>query len=497
MAQVARPLGICSRCLNHRSVSIVSSIRQFSAHDSHRDELTTESPPSSSNPPPPAREILDPKTVSTVSQEARLLKHQKLVPIGSRRRRAALVSASNIPFEQLPYQCFQEARKVLAANREEVIKKIEIQRARLERLKAQDMAVSGGERQKQTRVQSMEGELKRLKVLADINDPLVKKRFEDGLGDMNKPIYRHLADKKWRSYKRLITIQRVTTMSVIPDVLPSIDPTVEVNISFASHIIPPGDFVYSRRSEYAPTVRIQSFDKGEKLVTIVAIDSDVPDLEKNSFGYRCHGLWRDVVISPTKGVYSVRELPKENVVLPWLPPWANKGSPYHRISLFVLEQREGSETFKMLQAGKVSDRSAKGEGEAIASGESPTEIIEAATSVNDTVIPTESTVSETKTSEAAKTPEAAASERSEERSAILATIPKVERENFILRSYVTKNKLTPIGVTMFRSEWDEGTAGVMKRAGIEGAGLVFKREKALKLPEKYRRKDGARYRGFK
>lgn len=103
-------------------------------------------------------------------------------PIGSRRRRAALQTCANIPFEQLPYQCFQEARKILLADREEKLKEIEVERARIARLGEQDAAVSGGERQKQVRLRSMMERLERLKILADINDPVIKKRYEDGEG---------------------------------------------------------------------------------------------------------------------------------------------------------------------------------------------------------------------------------------------------------------------------------------------------------------------------
>ena len=67
-------------------------------------------------------------------------------------------------------------------DRAEKVAQIEIQRARIERLIEQDVAVSGGEMKKETRLGSMRRQLERLKVLADINDPLVKKRFEDGLG---------------------------------------------------------------------------------------------------------------------------------------------------------------------------------------------------------------------------------------------------------------------------------------------------------------------------
>lgn len=104
------------------------------------------------------------------------------MPIGSRRRRAALKSSANIPFEQLPYQCFQEARKVLQADREEKLEMIAKERLRIKRLEAQDASISGGESQKQTRLDSLRRHLEYLKIQADINDPLIKKRFEDGEG---------------------------------------------------------------------------------------------------------------------------------------------------------------------------------------------------------------------------------------------------------------------------------------------------------------------------
>jgi large subunit ribosomal protein L35 len=244
-------------------------------------------------------------------------------------------------------------------------------------------------------------------------------------GDMNKPIYRYLADKKWRAYKRKVLMQRITTMNVIPDVLPHIDPVTDVNVTFNGRAIPHGDFVDSGRSEHPPTVKIQTFDKGEKLVTIVAVDADVPDVAKDGFTYRCHGIWTNLPVSPTINSITINNLPKKNTGLPWLPPFAQRGSPYHRISLFVLKQPNGKE----LETANIEET--------------------------------------------------------------------IQRDGFILRSFVTKHKLEPIGVTMFRSLWDENTAAVMHRSKIPGADIVFKREKPQKLPEKYNRKDGARYRGFR
>jgi len=105
-----------------------------------------------------------------------------MTPIGSRRRRAALQAGEQFPFEQLPYQCFQEARKVLQVDRAEKLKQIEAQRAKLQRLMAADTQPQN-EASKERRMKSMAEHLEELKVWADINDPVVKRRFEDGKGE--------------------------------------------------------------------------------------------------------------------------------------------------------------------------------------------------------------------------------------------------------------------------------------------------------------------------
>ena len=130
---------------------------------------------------------LDPEMVENKKQERRLLRREHVQPVGSRRRRAALrratlQKATMVPFEQLPYQCFQEARKVLMEDRQETLKEIEVQQLRIKNLSEQDPAVSGSALAKQNRIRSMEKHLNDLIILADINDPLVKKKFEDRQG---------------------------------------------------------------------------------------------------------------------------------------------------------------------------------------------------------------------------------------------------------------------------------------------------------------------------
>lgn len=431
--QAVRPLAFCLIRRSAVESSQTSSYRALSTTPSFQDTVQADQ----STTPSPAP-VLDPNLVYTRREERKLLRTTGQVPIGSRRRRAALKLSGNIAFEQLPYQCFQEARKVLQEDRQEKVQQINSTRQRIATVSSQDASISGGERQKQIRVRSLELQVEKLKILADINDPLVKKRFEDGegmwqawsnqlkppthyrLGDLNKPIYRFLANKEWRKYRRLVLMQRITQMSVVPDVLPSIDPSVEVTIAFGRNKVQPGEFVDSRISEKPCKLKIQPFDKGERLVTIVVVDSDIPNLETDQFEYRCHYLASNIKVSPTESfvpLHSVNEA--SQLILPWLPPHAQKGSPYHRLSIFVLEQREGEIDVEAVKGG-------------------------------------------------------------------------VERDGFILRSFMDRQKLVPVGVNMFRTQWDEGMAEVMQRHHLPGWDVELKRKRVEPLP--YKKKDGARYR---
>ncbi|RDI76359.1 hypothetical protein Vi05172_g13649 [Venturia inaequalis] len=424
-----RPLGICSRCLRNCNPSIAAlnaSKRPFSTKSSLREELQTpEATTPSTDPPALTGKYYDPLLVHTRHTERRLAKKLGVLPLGSRRSRAARSTTGNIPFEQLPYQCFQDARQVLAADRAEKIKLIEDMRVKIAKVVALDDAACGGKDRKKIRVDSMKKELERYKILADINDPMVKKKFEDGEGDMSFPVYRFLAERKWHEMKRKVLEQRITQMSVIPDVYPFADPVLDIDIKFDRFVVTPGDFLTTSRTELAPVLKLQQFDAGKKTVTIVAIDSDVPNVEKDGFDYNCHGIWSNIVITPTENRIDLKLLKSDRTVLPWTPPYAQKGSPYHRISLWVFEQGPDQH----INARKIARQ--------------------------------------------------------------------VQRKNFVLRSFVDKMKFKkqPLGVTMFRTQWDETTEGIMAKWKIEGANLEFKNKKAEKLPEKYRMKDGARYRG--
>ncbi|KAK3378208.1 phosphatidylethanolamine-binding protein [Podospora didyma] len=425
--QVGRPILQSLRQATGQTPSI--AVRHFASTSRQNDDATTIS--STTQPGSQASKsahaaLLSPKTVATGSPVPTWTEEQLTSLLspehGSRRRRAALATSGNIPFEQLPYQCFQEARKILSLDREEKVAQIAAETAKIKRLEAADPStMRGGEPYKQKRLESLRKHVEELKVLADINDPSVKRRFEDGMGDMSKPVYRFLANRKWRAMDHKIIVQRINQFNIVPDILPKFEPTMDVKLSFRGYPTPPGAVLDSRMTEVAPALRMQVFDKGERLLSIAIMDPDVPDVESDGFKRRCHFLAANIPWDPTKNQLALRHIGSEvaegSLAVPWLPPFAQLGAPYHRLTVFVMEQADG----KLLDAEKLKELY-NGEG----------------------------------------------------------------RENFGIKSFRDKFGVTPVGFNMFRTVWDENTAGVMERHGIPGADIEFRRTRVmtLKTPRK-------------
>lgn len=158
---------------------------------------------------------------------------------------------------------------------------------------------------------------------------------------MNKPIYRHLARNKWMSYSQRLTAQRISQFNIVPDIIPKLEPSADVQLYFRQSKVSPGDFVDSLVSEKPPRLRVQCFDKGARLVSVVVMDADVPDPESDRFAKRCHFLAANIPISPTDTSLPLSRITSaEQLAVPWLPAFAQKGSPYHRLAIFVLEHKD-------------------------------------------------------------------------------------------------------------------------------------------------------------
>ena len=131
-------------------------------------------------------------------------------------------------------------------------------------------------------------------------------------------------------------------MNVVPDVLPDCELEVDITTNFNGHTIMPGSFVDSATSEQPPNLKIQSYIRGERLLSIAVIDPDVPNVETDLFESRCHFLATNITISPTKPNVNLTNLVREKIVFPWLPPHSQKGSPYHRLVIVILEHRDNT-----------------------------------------------------------------------------------------------------------------------------------------------------------
>jgi large subunit ribosomal protein L35 len=270
---------------------------------------------------------------------------------------------------------------------------------------------------------------------------------------MEKPIYRHLARTRWEKRGKPLLEQRLHQFHVVPDVLPKFSPRMDLRLFFGRYHVSPGVKVPSVMSARPPTLGVQAFDGGgERLVTVVVMDSDVPNLETDSFDRRLHFLAANIPISASSRVIRLHKLeavgaqpaavteaaeedlpekpPMEDaegaatatsstptasmatgssptgpqIAVPWLPPTSQKGAPYHRLTVWILEQS------------------------------SPLDV-----------------------------------------PALSALYS--QRDGFSLKSFRDKFSATPAGFTIFRSEWDAGTARVMEAAGIPGAELEFRNKK--------------------
>ncbi|KAL7271262.1 mitochondrial 54S ribosomal protein YmL35 [Rhizina undulata] len=245
----------------------------------------------------------------------------------------AIVQQRLRTIESMPFQTFQLALDVIRKDREEKLEQIKVQRERL-----QNVLKYTGAKPTDKRVVSMVKYLEDLKVKADINNPRVKYNFDNGIIGLHKPIYRWLADKKWREMRRPILMQRITQMNVIPDVLPHIDPVVDVQVRFQGKDIQPGAFVESLKSERAPTFKVIPFSPEEMLCTVAIVDPDIPDIENDTFKYRLHWLVSNIFISPRRTQAIGTGSWPSDTITPYLPPHVQKGAPYHRYSMFVFKQ---------------------------------------------------------------------------------------------------------------------------------------------------------------
>lgn len=195
---------------------------------------------------------------------------------------------------------------------------------------------------KTSQLRDIQAYIQELDVIVDINDPEIRWRHAHGDTDLSMPIYRRLDHRKWSEKPLQLLMQRVTQMSVTPDVLPIISPTVDVRLSFPGRTkgerkgqFEVGEMLTSLDSEYLPSIQIQSFEGDSRKYTIAIVDPDVPNESTDSFTTYLHYLQTDISLDPSNCQVSPDN---GKVTHSYIPPHPNKGTKYHRYSVLVWEQ---------------------------------------------------------------------------------------------------------------------------------------------------------------
>ncbi|KAI5790136.1 phosphatidylethanolamine-binding protein [Geopyxis carbonaria] len=235
--------------------------------------------------------------------------------------------------EGMPFQTYQLALNLIKKDRDEKIVEINEQRQKIANALKKPQAAANDRS-----IKAMQKHLEYLRIQADINNPRVKYNFDRGIIGTNRPVYRFLMDRKWREYRRPVLMQRLTQMHVMPDVLPKIDPIVDVQVRFQGRDVQPGAFVDSAQSERPPTFKVIPFQQGQMLCTVAIVDPDVPDFQNDKFNYRLHWLVSNIPISPTQTQAIGTQAKPSDTLVEWLPPHVQKGSPYHRYAMLVFRQ---------------------------------------------------------------------------------------------------------------------------------------------------------------
>lgn len=176
-------------------------------------------------------------------------------------------------------------------------------------------------------------------------------RFADKL-DRSVPIYRKFLKDKWESYDQMLTMQRIEQLGVIPDTLPTLVPEANVRIKFShntekefSDWVVPGTRMPAFAVSKPPTIEIQEFELVEGstgLYSVIVVNPDVPDLDKNSFKvsllYGLKNVPLDFV-NNTITPFSLLENP-ERVFKVYAPVFPEKNAPTSRACLWVFRQAE-------------------------------------------------------------------------------------------------------------------------------------------------------------
>lgn len=194
-----------------------------------------------------------------------------------------------------------------------------------------------------------------LYIRAEINNPEVQYNFkfhdkldnDPSIIDYEQPVYRHLGKKHWESYSQMLLMQRLESLGVIPDTLPTLAPKVEVNVKFPystgiNKWVEPGEFLSSNATSLPPVFKIQEYETvnpQEQRYTILVVNPDEPNLATDSFRTSlCFGL-ANIKVGYNDNVVDPRKYDESNIISHYLPPVPEKNAGKQRFAIWVFRQK--------------------------------------------------------------------------------------------------------------------------------------------------------------
>lgn len=189
--------------------------------------------------------------------------------------------------------------------------------------------------------------------------------------DRTQPVYRYYMEKNWKSYKRMLIMERLETLSIIPDTLPTLEPEVDVQLKFPHNNvdtwIEPGTILSSNVTSKPPAFEIIEFKESvNDLYTILIVNPDTPDVENDSYTTTLHYALKDIQLSNNDSIVDVKKLDQnpDSILIDYLPPVPEKNLGKQRFAVWVFRQdgklspdtlqRENFDIRKFVSENKVS-----------------------------------------------------------------------------------------------------------------------------------------------
>lgn len=176
---------------------------------------------------------------------------------------------------------------------------------------------------------------------AEIQNPEVRYNHLIGRLDLTQPVYRHLALRDWQARPMPLLMQRIEQHHVIPDTMPTLDPRADVQMQFLTpnrRWVEPGEWIANDVCERLPLFKVVDFSAtADQLYSVVIVNPDAPDLDRDSFKTQLHFAAVNVAASPGSPVCNFTDA---SILADYRPPFPEKNAPHYRMCVWVFRQAE-------------------------------------------------------------------------------------------------------------------------------------------------------------